>query len=149
MQYLLVYSAGKVWDQREEKNYVAVNIVHWLKILNTTKIYLKKRKKKQHTHTRHPSSLISALLVAVKGPADVSALFMQIPFCSSVTMEYCSLFLTLASLPTLRLFTLHLKNCFCPLFVQGKYQKALFPPLLTVFCKNIQNTWPSATNCTI
>lgn len=51
MQYLLVYSAGKVWDQREEKNYVAVNIVHWLKILNTTKIYLKKRKKNNtHTH---------------------------------------------------------------------------------------------------
>lgn len=51
MQYLLVYSAGKVWDQREEKNYVAVNIVHWLKILNTTKIYFKKRKKNNtHTH---------------------------------------------------------------------------------------------------
>lgn len=119
MQYLLVYSAGKVWDQREERNPdLAVNIVHWLKILNTTKIYLKKEKKQHtHTHSRHLSSLISALLVAVKGPADVSALFMQIPFCSSVTMEYCSLFLTLASLPTLRLFTLHLKNCFCPLFV--------------------------------
>lgn len=54
MQYLLVYSAGKVWDQREEKNYVAVNIVHWLKILNTTKIYFKKRKK-NNTHTHTPS----------------------------------------------------------------------------------------------
>lgn len=57
MQYLMVYSAGKVWDQREEWNPdLAVNIVHWLKILNTTKIYFKKEKKQHtHTHTLTPS----------------------------------------------------------------------------------------------
>lgn len=46
------------------------------------------------THTPSLFPHLSPVL-AVKGPADVSALFMQIPFCSSVTMEYSSLFLAL------------------------------------------------------
>lgn len=82
--------------------------------------------KHTHTHTHKLSSLISVLLLAVKGPADVSALFMQIPFCSSVTMEYFSLFsYSLAPLHALRLLSLHLTNFLSPLFVQGNIRNVI------------------------
>lgn len=69
-------------------------------ILNATMLpryYFNKEEGKNTQVQTHTPSLFPHLspVLAVKGPADVSALFMQIPFCSSVTIEYCSLFLAL------------------------------------------------------
>jgi len=83
-----------VWWQitkKERALSLAAKLVLWYKQQCYDDIIFK-RGKYTNANTQPISFLISALLLALKGPADVSALFMQIPFCSSVTMEYHSLF---------------------------------------------------------
>lgn len=96
----------------------------------------------------HTPTLVPHLSPAVgckKGPADVSALFMQIPFCSSVTMEYCSLLFTLYLPYALYVCLASISRISLAHYLLRPISDTLFPPLFTVFSKIIQtHTQPTA-----
>lgn len=117
---------------------LAANLVRWLKFL-TQQCYkdVVKGGKKQCKHTHTHTSILFPHLGPAVGPADVSALFMQIPFCSSVTMEYCSLSPSLAPLHVLPSARPPSQEFPLDYYLFRVISETLFPPLLTVFCTNI------------
>lgn len=100
-----------------------------------------KKHSSANPHTRPQTQTLFPHLspaVGCKRAADVSALFMQIPFCSLVTMEYCSLSLTLPY--PLSVCSASISRISLDHYLFRAISETLFPPLQkrTAICKAVQ-----------